>query len=1083
MTRMNQQHSRFISEASAESSIPECFRRVVAMLPGKVALVGETWQPSYAELDAQTNRIAHGLIRAGVCPGDRVALLMRHDAPLIASALGVLKAGGIVVVMNPTDPPVRLSQILADASPGVLMADASQAPLAESCSQSRPPILVYGPAFDDLPAADLGMEIGSSSLAFLIYTSGSTGLPKGVMKSHGALVHNVYRISTGLGLSEDDRIVLLASLSGGQGVTTTWTALLTGATLCPFPTMERGVTGLAQWLTENRVSVFISAASLFRHFMLTLDEGQIIPGLGLVRLGSEHAVREDYLSFLKHFPPTCRFALALSSSETGNITQNFLQPDTPLPEGRLPVGSAAPGVEVFLRDASGGAPAPGERGELVVRSRYLAHGYWGNEQLTAERFQEDPSEPGVRIFRSGDLGSWTPKGGLLMMGRNDARVKIRGYRIELSEVEAAVAAQPEVRDVVAGVSKHGAGEEKLTAYVIPQAGSGLDGRQLRAALRQVLPSHMVPAIFIFLESFPCTAHGKTDRQALACLGSDRQGQEDGGSPLTETEKVLAAIWADAFEFTEVGGREDFFDLGGDSLIAAVVAARIEAALGVAFDLAAFAEYPTVHQMSQAVDRELATEGGISTGTLAGRGLPPLVRAERGEPLPLSFGQERILRFSQTPESLEGYRVTRVEKITGPLNVAALKGSIEEVVRRHEMLRTTFAEGREGPVQIVHAAGPVALPFTDLASAHDVDQASAVLFAREMSVPFDLATGPLFRLHLVRVGNDEHLMLRMNHHIISDAWSWKIFLQEMMQHYEALSNSRPVVAVAAELPLQYADFAAWQRQWLHEGSQARRDRVVWWRNYLDGMTGQFHLPLRRAEPQVDADFSEGVLTCAPAPGNADRLDQLAREGGATGFMIRLAAFAAQLSMESDTYDFVMGTHVTNRSRVELQGMFGFFANLVALRIRFDPNQSLRQWLSQVRQMVMEVQSRADLPIELLKEDLERLGFSFPELHAIFGISSQMAPIRGESIDVVTLPRKHSAMPWGLTLTIDRWNESKGCQLLIDARVYHPARGRNMVERYAMFLQEIASQPDAALWDLYEKVRGVIPVREDDSALPW
>ena len=1077
---MDDQHSSLISEASAELSIPECFRRVVARLPGKVALVGETWQPTYAELDAQTSRIAHALIQADILPGDRVGILMRHEAPLIASVLGVLKAGGIVVVMNPTDPLARLSQILADASPGILLVDTGHLTLAESMSHSQGRILEYGAAFNDLPATDPGVVVESCSLAFLIYTSGSTGLPKGVMKTHAALVHNVYRLTSGLGLQEEDRIVLLASLSGGQGVTTTWTTLLIGATLCPFPTMERGVTGLAPWLAANRVSVYISAASVFRHFVLTLDEGQSIPGLRLVRLGSEHATWEDYQSFLRHFPATCQFALTLSSSETGNIAQNFIRPDTPRVEGRLPVGRPAPGIEVSLRSESGGALPQGDRGELVVRSRYLSRGYWGNEALTSERFQEDPAEPGARLFHSGDVGCWTAGGDLMITGRNDARVKIRGYRIELSEVEAAVAAQPEVREVVAGISQHGAGEGKLTAYVIQRDGAGLDGRQLRAALRRVLPSHMVPAIFIFLEAFPRTAHGKIDRQALARLGSDRHSHGVGGSPLTETEEVLAAIWSEVFDLHEVGGADDFFDLGGDSLIAAVIAAKIEASLGVAFDLAAFVEYPTVRQMSLAVDRELAAAS--RTGVPAGRSLPPLVKVGRPAPLPLSFGQERIWHYCQTPGVSAGYCVTRVEKITGPLEVAALKGSIEEVVRRHEMLRTTFAEGQDGPVQMVHNAGPVDLPFTDLTSDHQAESAATALFTQEMSVPFDLERGPLFRLHLVKVGREEHLLLRMNHHIISDAWSWKLFLQEMMGCYEVLSASGPAL-VTSELPLQYADFAAWQRQCLHEGSQARRDRVSWWKNYLDGVTEPLCLPLLRAMPAPDTPPHEGILSCGVAPGNAERLDQLAREEGATGFMIRLAAFAAQLSIEADQYDFLIGTHVTNRLRVELQGMFGFFANLVTLRIRFEHHHSLRTWLGQVRQMVMEVQSRADLPFELLMEDLEKQGSSSPEVKAIFSVSDQMAPIQGASIEVVTLPRKYNTMPWGFTLTMDRWNESQGCQMLFDARIYKPARARNMLERYAMLLQKIASQPDALLWDLYENVRSAIPIREDDDALPW
>lgn len=634
-------------------SLSACFERVSAIHGSKIALAAGRWSPTYRELNCTANRLAHGLLGHRDAVGGRVAILMVHDTPLIAAMLGVLKARKTVLVLNPTDPPTRLRQLLEDAAPDVILFDEPNRQLSvEIGTQSIAAICFEDEArrgIDENPALDAS----AGDVAFLVYTSGSTGRPKAVMQTHGQVFHNATRLSEVLRIVSEDRIALFASLSGTQGVATTWCGLINGASVLPFPALEKGVAGIAVWMQDQKITVYISAASLFRHVMKTLNKETRFPRIRVVRLASETATSNDFQAYQSHFIDHCLFVHTLSSSETGNIAYLRLSRSDIVAEGRLPSGHVFDDVEVLILDDQGQIVGPGETGEIVVRGHHLSIGYWRNEQLTAERFFSGPGA--LRTFRTGDLGRIDSDGLLVFVGRRDVQLKIRGYRVELSEVEEALRRLPGVEGAAVAAVETDNYQSQLVAYVVMLDKAISHASRLRRGLRAVLPDHMVPARFTFLESLPLAPSGKIDRQKLQDIPTLAKRPTSARSLETKTEFLLAGIWSEIFEQTTITGDDDFFDLGGDSLIAAVVSAKIEAFLGIELNIGKFTKYPTLSALARAID-ELVRGKEVD--------LPAMTSVSRGRPLPLSFFQERAWDAAQTPHGLAGYVGTARYRILG-----------------------------------------------------------------------------------------------------------------------------------------------------------------------------------------------------------------------------------------------------------------------------------------------------------------------------------------------------------------------------------------------------------------------------------
>jgi amino acid adenylation domain-containing protein len=1053
------------NEAQARSSptdqarsLPETFEQQVNLHRKRTALSADGWTPTYEMLNAVANRIARYLLSRGGSRGDRIALLMRHDTPLMAAVLAVLKAARIVVVLNSTDPPTRHRQVLGDADPGLILTDSANRQVAHEVAGATCDVFCLDGLFTGLSAPNPGLLIAPDDIAFLIYTSGSTGRPKGVMQTHRKIMHNAHRVARGMELTAEDRVVLPASLSGGHGVAVTWCSLLNGATLCPFPLSERGMSGLADFLRAQEITIYSSSASVFRHFVKTLSTGDHFPQVRIVRLGSEPASSDDFTAFQRHFDDGCILLHTLSSSETGNIAQIRLARDDCVAQGRLPVGQPVEGVDVLLVDEQGMQVADGEAGEIVVKSRFLSSGYWRNTSLTAERFGGPDKPGGIRTFRTGDVARRTPEGLLAVVGRRDARFKMHGFVVEPVEIENALLHQPGVEQTLVCRPPNLA-DAPLVAFLTLRVGHTASATALRRALRDTLPSHMVPTSFVFLDSFPLTPHGKVDREKLCQMIAPGRPRQIGEPPTTDSERLLAAIWAEIFdqEFQSIGKRNDFFEMGGDSLKAAVVTAKIHAALGVEIDLGTLTTNPTLSALAAVIDT-LRRAGAHDR-------VPRPVPTSREAGLPLSYEQERTWMYSRTPEASAAYTVACSHSIDGPLDVDALRVSMSYIAGRHEILRTSFDEIDNKPVQIVHSPSPVSVPLLDFTHGPDAEEQATLFLRSEARRAFDLTQPPLLRFWIIKIRDDHHWLLRISHHIISDTWSWKVYLRELGLLYEARIRGKdfPLPEVA---PLQYGDYAIWQRRALGPESPHRHKAITWWKSLFAGGPTSLDLPFQRAETFPRAEPGDGLRWWGLRPDISSSLENFRREESTTYYSVRLAAFVALLVGETGRSEVIVGTYATNRSRIEFQDIFGFFANLMTLRLCCDLGCTFREWVSIVRRTVNEAVSHGEIPHEQLCEELRKQGTIPPDVHAIFGASDHNSPIRFGGLEVTWLDRRMETMPWGFSLTFDQHNEHDHCRVDFDARIYDPHGVSAFIDRLIRFLDAASFEPDLKLSQLLE-----------------
>ncbi|HSK77319.1 MAG TPA: amino acid adenylation domain-containing protein, partial [Thermoanaerobaculia bacterium] len=987
-------------------SIAERFAAQAAAHAGRPAVVSREGAWTYAELAREADRVAHALLALRGFREDRVALLFSPGPAMVAAVLGALAAGKTYVPLDPSYPRERLLYMLADSGAGAVLAGDDRRALARELTAELP---VAG--FGELPPAPEGWApppVPPEALAYLLYTSGSTGRPKGVMQSQQNVLGHIRNYSLRLGLGPADRVLLLASYSFDAAVMDLFGALLNGAALCLWDLKGDGPEGLGRWLAEQAVTVYHSTPTVYRAFLDGLAPGESFPALRLVVLGGEESRRQDLERLRETFAPGCRLVNGLGPTESTLTLQRFLDPGEPIARASLPVGWPVEETRVRVQNGAGEQPAVWGTGEIGISSPYLAVGYWQRPDLTAERFVPDGGgEPGARLYRTGDLARRLPGGELEFLGRADGQVKIRGFRIETGEVEAALAGHPGVREA-AVVAREDGGERYLAAYVAPAPEGAPEPAALRAFLCEQLPDYMVPAAFVLLEKLPLTPNGKLDRRALPA--PERGTAGSWVAPRGPVEEILAGIWAELLDVELAGAHDDFFALGGHSLLATRVVSRVRRSLGVELPLRAVFESPTVAGLASRVEEALR-------GGQAGR--PPIERrppAEGGSPL--SFAQERLWFLDRLEPGSAAYNMPAALSLTGPLDLPALAASLAEIVRRHEVLRTTFAEVSGSPVPEVAPPGPLPLPLVDFSGLPggrraEADLEAARLVREEVGLPFDLARGPLLRLRALRLGDGEHLVLFTVHHIAADGWSLALFAREVAALYPAFLCG--AASPLPELPLQYADFAAWQRRWL--AGEALEGDLAWWRQRLAGAPDVLDLPADRPRPA--APSGRGGSRAFVLPGAlAAELGAVARQQGSTLFMVLLAAFQAWLHRLTGEEDLCIGAPAAGRTQVETEALIGLFTNTLVLRGNPAGALPWRELLARARETVLAAHAHQDLPFERLVEELrpERaLGRSplFQVLLVLQNTPGGPVSIPGLGLEVLALPAGGAKLDLSLT----------------------------------------------------------------------
>jgi len=946
--------------------------------PAATALVCGDEHLSYGELNRRANRLAHRLCRLGAGPDVRVGVVLERSPEAVVALLGILKAGGVYVPLDPSYPRERLAFMGADAGvqilvtctalatelpPGatsVLCLDAGDA-LAGECADNPAPV------FD---------TAGSDALAYVIYTSGSTGNPKGVGISCDALGRHCRIMQQAFRLSSSDRILQFNSTSFDAALEQMLPTLLSGACLVMRETEIWPPAEVSRRIAELRLSMVDLPVGYWHQWLQELEEGTGAEDVSTLR---RLAVGNDVMppEALRRWSST-----PLRSVETINVygpteatitaTLWTLPADRAAPH-RVPIGRPTAGRAIYLLDR-GANPVPiGVAGEVCIAGGLLARGYLGRPSLTADRFRPDPApvEPGARLYRSGDLARYLASGELDFLGRVDDQVKVRGFRIELREIEVILNEHPGLREVAvvardevmgtAGSPVRKTGDKKLVAYGVAADGHPPPAAaELRELLRRRLPDYMVPAAFVTLEELPLTAAGKVDRRALPA--PEHEPLPDSVPPRTPTEELVAGIWAEILEVEQVGIFDNFFELGGHSLLATRVISRIQQDFAIDIPLMALLQTPEVAAVAALIEAAQAAGQGAK--------IPPLVPVPRDGALPLSFAQERLWFLDQMQPGSSIYNMPLALRLRGDLRPRLLERSLGEVVRRHEVVRTTFRKVEGKPAQVITPAAEWTLPVVELASLPPSRAAAEAehLASEEALRPFDLARGPLLRSALLQLEDESVLVFNM-HHIVSDGWSMDLLVREATTVYRALVSGEP--SPLGELPLQYADFAVWQRFWL-QGAELQR-QLGYWREQLAGAPPALEFPSDRPRPPVQT-FRGAHCVHSFAPHLSDDLRALGQQQRVTLFMILLAATAAILSRYTGQEDIVVGSPIAGRNRPEIEGLIGFFVNMLVLRIDVSGRPELRdprcaELLGRVRRVTLDAYSHQDLPFERLVEELK------------------------------------------------------------------------------------------------------------------
>ncbi|HET7748424.1 MAG TPA: AMP-binding protein [Terriglobales bacterium] len=588
------------TEEAVEQSLPSRFEDQVRKFPERLAIKTKKGAFTYRELNRAANGIARAILHrcgSGLQP---VACLFSDDALWVATILGILKAGKFYVSLDPEHPPSRTEQVWREAQPVLLATDTTNLETGRQLSGAVEPLNVE--SLNNFSGENLGLSVSSDSLACILFTSGSTGQPKGVVHSHRSILHNIKNHTNTLHITADDRLSLLSSRTTAQAVTGTYSALLNGAALCFFRFKEEGLERLARWLSDEQITIYHSSASTFRHFAASLTGKSLFPRLRVAKLGSEPVSSRELQLFKAHFSPSCLFVNALSSTETFMIRQ-YCTRNGAVDGNLVPAGYNVPDMEVLVLGEDGQPVGTGEVGEIVVRSRYLAVGYWQKPEETKAAFAPDSAGSDLRSFRTGDIGRVLPDGALVHLGRKGSRVKIRGNRVELAEVEAALLTVPGVRQAVVAAQEDERGNRVLVAYVVPTAKDATAPVVLRRALRERLPRYMVPSLFILLDELPVTPQGKIDRRAV----QQQRAKVDSDEPRDDTEAQLVELWKGLLKVDHVGIRDDFFDLGGDSLLAASLLFQIEQAFGKELFPSILADDATIERLASTLVEQWTAE--------------------------------------------------------------------------------------------------------------------------------------------------------------------------------------------------------------------------------------------------------------------------------------------------------------------------------------------------------------------------------------------------------------------------------------------------------------------------------------------
>jgi amino acid adenylation domain-containing protein len=1032
----------------------ELFEAQARQSANATAVVYEDDQLSYRELNQKANQLARHLRELGVGPEVRVGLCLERSLEMIVALIGVLKAGGAYVPLDPAIPKERLAFMLADSQATLVLA---QRRLLDRLPPSEAQIICLDQPWEWLggdPDENCTSEVTSQNLAYLIYTSGSTGQPKGVAVEHRQVLNYLEGVEARLDFPSGGSFALVATLAADLGLTMVYPSLCRGGCL-HIISQDRVETSdaLADYFLRHNIDCLKIVPSHLQALLSAAHPLQVLPRQRLI-LGGE-ASRQEWVDELQALAPDCVIFNHYGPTETtvGVLTYRVENLSAVHPSGTLPLGRPIDNVQVYLLDQYLRPVPPGVPGELYIGGQSLTRGYLNQPAATGEKFIPNPfsRKPGARLYKTGDLARQLPDANLQFLGRIDHQLKVRGYRVEAGEIESVLLQHSAVREAVVVVREVQLLDSQLVAYVVPQGQQSPVVAELRTFLKERLPEYMIPGAFVVLDHLPLTLNGKVDRGALPAPQPQQEAEQRGyEAPRNPVEGVVAGIFLEVLKMERVGIHDNFFELGGHSLLATKIMSRVRHTFHVELPLRALFESPNISGLS--VQIEVARNEGQL------RKAPPILPVGRGDALPLSYAQQRLWFLDQLEPGNAFYNVPLAVRLSGRLKQQALEESLNEVVRRHESLRTRFVSVDGEPRQVISESLQVPLNLQDLRSmgAAERHRRAEELMREEVKRPFDLARGPLLRVQLLRLATEEHLLLLSMHHIISDGWSRGILMRELAALYNAFGRGEP--SPLTDLRVQYADFAIWQRQWLI--GEVLEKQLEYWRGQLTGVTA-LELPSEKARPAVQS-FRGAMLPFSLPKEVGEKLRKLSRREGATLFMVLLAAFKVLLYRYTGQTDVVVGTPIANRERLEIEPLIGFFINTLALRTRIDPESTFRELLRAERDVTLMAYAHQDVPFEKLVEELqpERDMSRQPLFQIMFTLENATA----ERLEVDDLNLRGEAAPgrtskFDLTLTIEENDQGElTAALEYSTDLFAAEAIEQMAEHFTVLLEGIVADPE-------------------------
>jgi tyrocidine synthetase-3 len=998
-----------------------------------------------------------------------IGIMVENSSDLLTGLLGILKSGNSFVPINPRHPINRINFIINDCKINVLLTDKTHYDKGNQIAKSNPIIthhLCLDVGDDDIivetiKASPISKEKGGSILqekepkpklqetCYVIYTSGSTGRPKGVPITHGNLVPLLLWFLEYFELGEHTRVFQNLSYSFDFGVFELLSTLLPGGTLYFFEKQREGdLNKVVNFINEKKINTIHTTPAFFKGI---LSAGVKMPGLELVHLGGERLTSTTVHEVSEQVSPRCRIYNGYGPTEaTINCSIFCLKAEEmEAIQGmeNIPIGKPSALHSIYILSSYNRLQPIGVAGELCVAGPGLSEGYLNNPELTAERFNR--SYRSYMSYNSGDLARWLPDGNIEFLGRIDHQVKVRGFRIELGEIENCLLHHENINETVVLTKEKPDGINFLCAYIVPRIAHRFTVSELREYLSLTLPDYMIPAYFIQLEQLPVTPNGKIDRKTLP--EPDESTIETGVeyvAPVTDTQEKLVNVWHPLLKIERIGTMDDFFELGGDSILVNQCIARIREELQVEIPLRKFFERPYIKALSEEIEKQ---ERQVSS-------IKPVKR--EGE-IPLSFAQERLWFLQELDAESTAYFVPRVIRIKGQLDIGLVEQTFTEIIRRHEILRTVFPTVDGRPVQRIHLPYPFKIPIMDWSQEEEENQKQKVshFLKEEGQRAFDFENGPLLRVTLIKINQAEHLFVLTEHHLVHDGWTQGVLLQEFITVFTAYKEGK--AHGLPELPIQYADFAIWQRNFL-QGEVLER-HLDYWKEKLSGLGSVLDLPANRVRPSVIS--GEGAMKAFHlSAALTHQLKDFSRKHGTTLFMTMLAVFKTFLYRYTGVGDLCVGTGIANRRYKEMEGMLGMVINTLPLRTQVAGEITFSQCLKRIKETCLEAYQHEDTPfgkiVEMMKPErslsytpIFQVLFSFMDTPAenlrLPGLELHVEETHNRSskfdINIVVVPPEDEK---GETLVEWEYNTDILDALFIDRMIAH----------YTRLLEEILHTPE-------------------------